>query len=94
MAIVNAKCTECGANITVDSKEKAVTCSECKVPILTKEAIKLYKKSLPPSEAKKKFLHFLKWAGLTFLFILKCIGYLIYVFTFMWLFFDIVDRKK
>ena len=42
MAFIAAKCTQCGANITVDDTKEAGICSRCGTAFITEKAISLY----------------------------------------------------
>ena len=95
---VNAKCTNCGENILIDDNKEANICPNCNNAFITEKAIKLY--NAESEEAKEKEIcktkrrHVLKSLGMALWFIIKSIGYLIYVVCCLWLFFDIVDGIK
>lgn len=42
MALIAAKCTQCGANITIDDAKEAGICSHCGTAFITEKAISLY----------------------------------------------------
>ena len=42
MAIIPAKCTQCGANIEVDDTHEASICKFCGTPFITQKAITNY----------------------------------------------------
>lgn len=42
MSIVSAKCTCCGAEITVDDSKEALICEKCNSPFIVEKAIELY----------------------------------------------------
>lgn len=42
MPLVPAKCTQCGANLTVDTSQEAAVCSYCNTPFITEKAITYY----------------------------------------------------
>ena len=95
MALVNAKCTNCGEEILIDDIKDAHVCSKCNNAFVTEKAITLYNKDNDKNnERAVKTRHIFKSLGLALLMVLKCIGYLIYVISLMWLFFDIVDDFK
>ena len=39
MALVPAKCTQCGANIEIDNTHEAGVCKYCGTPFITEKAI-------------------------------------------------------
>ena len=107
MAQEQAKCTNCGELLLIDSEKDAFICPKCNNPFVTEKAIALFNgQQIEPSEndtksndnqsatKPKKKRHILKSLGAGLLMTVKCIGYLIYVVTLMWLFFDIVDDIK
>ena len=95
MALVNAKCTHCGENIFIEDNIDAGICPHCNSAYATDNAITLYQQNETtlnePNGRKKR--HIWKSLGLGLLCALECFGYLLYVITFMWLFFDIFDKK-
>ena len=84
------KCTVCGEVVTINDVNDANICPRCNSAFVTEKAIKLYEQTNPT----KKKRHILKSLGKGLLCALECVGYLLYVLTFMWIFFDIVDGKK
>ena len=94
MAQVNAKCTLCGSEVVIDSEKDAVICPVCQNPFVTEKAISLYNGEHTEEIKEKKKRHIWKSLGRACLCALECIGYLIYVLSFMWLFFDITDVLK
>ena len=42
MPLVPAKCTNCGANLTIDSTKDAAICEYCHTPFVTEKAINNY----------------------------------------------------
>ncbi len=42
MSLVPAKCTQCGANLDVDSSQEAAVCPHCDTPFITEKAINNY----------------------------------------------------
>lgn len=49
-----AKCTNCGAGIEVDEKQKATICSSCSKAIIVEEAIEEYEESLKTTKSMFK----------------------------------------
>ena len=94
MARVNAKCPYCNTVNLVEDVEEAEICTNCHKAFITEKAIKAYNGESTKTAKKKR--HIWKSLGFGLLMTVKCIAYLIYVFTMMWLFFDLVDdiRKK
>ena len=90
MAMVDGICTNCKSKINIDEEKDAGICPICNCAFVTDKAVALYKSN--GQEKKKR--HVLKSLGKGLLMTLECIGYLIYVITLMWLFFDIVDDVK
>ena len=108
MAQVEVICTNCNQIVCVDSEKEANVCPNCKEAFVTEKAMVLYNKNQNDSNSqraeeiktkkqrhkKESVIKALKMIGKTFLFILECIGYLLYVICFIWLFFDITDGIK
>ena len=96
MALVNAKCTNCGKEILIDENKDADICLHCNTAFVTEKAIKLFNaESEKEKQARaKKRRHIFRSLGSALLLVLKCIGYLFYVLLCLWLFFDIVDDIK
>ena len=96
MAQVNAKCTNCNMEIVIDDQKDADICLHCGSAFVSEKAIKLYKAESEEQThiRARKRRHRWKSIGMALLCALECIGYLLYVIFFMWLFFDIVDNIK
>ena len=96
MAEVYAKCPNCDEIILIDDSQDAEICNKCNKPFVTEKAIKSYNESINGSDAQPspKKRHVWRSLGRGLLLAVKCIGYLIYVLTLMWLFFDILDDIK
>ena len=96
MSQVNAICTNCNSEILIEEKNDAEICPNCGSAFVCEKAIKLYNKQSKQEKQihSNKIKHFFKWFALGFLFTLKCIVYLLFVLSCVWLFFDIVDKKK
>ena len=78
MAKVNAKCTNCGEIILIESKKDANICPHCNSAFITEKAIKLYKKMPVEGEkASAKVKRFFKMFGSALLLIIQCIWCLI-----------------
>ena len=95
MAKVNAKCTNCGEIIVIESKNDANVCPRCNCAFVTEKAIKLYKKS--PIEGEKssaKVKRFFKMLGSALLLILQCIWHLICSILFIDFILDITNKNK
>ena len=95
MAKVNAKCTNCGEVICIESKSDASICPHCNSAFVTEKAIKLYKKS--PVEGEKtsaKIKRFFKMFGSALLLILQCIWYLICSILLVDFILDVTKKKK
>ena len=96
MAQVNAKCTNCGENIIIDDNKEAIICPNCKEAFITEKAIKLLNENTNKDKqvlaVKKR--HIWKSLGKGLLMVLECIGYLFLCLSFIWLFFDVFDKKK
>ncbi len=95
MAIINAKCPNCGEFIDIDAKREANICSKCGEPFVTQRALTIsekVEKANSLSAVKKR--HVWKSLGKGLLMTLECIGYLFYVLFFVWLFVDITDNLK
>lgn len=96
MALVDAKCTNCGEKLLINDTEDAEICPHCNHAFVTEKAIQLYNtNSVQKNQtAKVKKRHVLKSLGKGLLMVLECVGYLIYVVCLLWLFFDITDDLK
>ena len=97
MAQVNAKCTNCNQEILIDDQKDADICPYCNTAFVSEKAIKLYNYDPEGRVRSKKRRHIFKSFLMGFWMAIKCIFYLVYVFMFLWLFFDIVDgitKKK
>ena len=95
MPNANAKCPNCGGIVLIDSKKEANICPDCGDAFVTEKAITLYNKNYNSvGESKPKKRHVWKSLGRGLLMTLECLGYLLYVITFMWLIFDIADDLK
>ena len=95
MAQVNAKCPYCGETVLIEDSKEASVCPNCKDAFITEKAITVYNNSQNQAEiTTKKRRNVLKSLGKGLLMVLECIGYLLYVITFMWLFFDITNDIK
>ena len=95
MAKVNAKCTNCGEIVFIESKNDANICPHCNVAFVTEKAIKLYKKA--PIEGEKtsaKVKRFFKMFGSALLLILQCIWYLICSILLVDFLVDITSNKN
>ena len=95
MELKKGKCPLCGEEISVDYIKDADICPKCNSAYVTQKAIDLYsgagqKKFI----AKKRTVSFFKMAGSICLLLLKCIGYLIYCLSLVWLFVDLTDNFK
>ena len=99
MAKEYGKCPNCGEIILIADDNEADICSRCQKAFITEKAIKLYNekndnKSAKPTAKKGNFWKSF-WYGV--LITLKCIGYLIYVLSMIWLimgFFDGFKKSK
>jgi hypothetical protein len=90
MANVTVKCPECKCKVDVDDENRANICPICEKPFVTEDAVALYNGKKIKNDVKPKnnvFLSILNglWFGI------KCIGYLIYVITLLWLVLDLFD---
>lgn len=95
MALVNAKCTNCNMELLIDDEKDADICPNCNTAFVAEKAIKLYNSNGPKEDVSaRKRRHRWRSLGRGLLLALECIGYLIYVVCFLWLFFDIVDGVK
>ena len=95
MAKVNAKCTNCGEIVFIESKNDANICPYCNAAFVTEKAIKLYKKS--PIEGEKtsaKVKRFFKMFGSALLLILQCIWCLICSILLVDFLVDITSNKN
>ena len=95
MAKVNAKCTNCGEVILIESKNDAHVCPHCNCAFVTEKAIKLYKKS--PIEGEKtsaKVMRVLRMFGSALLLILQCIWYLICSILLVDFILDLTKKDK
>lgn len=95
MAIVDAKCTNCGKTISVDNKQDADLCPHCGHAFVTKKAIKLYRITPIEGENKSaKVKRFFKMLGSALLLILECIWTLICTLLFVDFISDITKGSK
>ena len=95
MAKVNAKCTNCGEIVYIDSKIDANICPHCNSAFVTEKAIKLYKKSpIDGEKTSAKVKRFFKMYGSALLLILKSIGVLICTILLVDFILDLTSGKK
>ena len=95
MAKVNAKCTNCGEIILIESKKDANVCPHCNSAFITEKAIKLYKKMPVEGEkASAKVKRFFKMFGSALLLILQCIWHLICSILLVDFLLDITSNKN
>lgn len=89
--IEKVKCPNCQEEIFIDLSKEANYCEKCKEAFITKKALKVADNKGNKTIKKRNVF---KTIGSVLLLVLQCIGYLIYVISLMWLFFDIVDKRK
>lgn len=96
MAQVNAKCTNCNAEIIIDNEKDADICPNCNTAFVSEKAIRLYNSQRNEKDELKsiKRRHMWKSLGKGLLMVLECIGYLFYCLFFVWLFVDITNDLK
>lgn len=106
MAKIEVICTNCNKIVCVDNEKEANVCPNCGEAFVTEKALTLYNlqcaENLENSRheqnlkkqrhRKESVIKALKMIGKTFLFVLECIGYLLYVVCFIWLFVDLTDK--
>lgn len=108
MAKIEVVCTNCNKTVSVNNEKEANVCPNCGEAFVTEKALTLYNlqraDNLENSQheqnlkkqrhRKESIIKALKMIGKTFLFVLECIGYLLYVICFIWLFVDLTDGIK
>ena len=96
MALVNAKCTNCGEQILVDNVKDADVCPNCNTAFVSEKAIALYSQDTETNELTRKKKRRSVWKSFLSGVVLavKCFFYLIYVVCLLWLFFDVLDDIK
>ena len=108
MDLINAICPNCKSEVGANLDKEANVCPNCGEAFVTEKALTLYNlqraDNLENSQheqnlkkqrhRKESIIKALKMIGKTFLFVLECIGYLLYVICFIWLFVDLTDGIK
>ena len=89
MANITVKCPECKCKVDVDDVNRANICPICEKPFVTADAVALYNGNAINNVKPKRGFWKSFFSGCYIA--LKCVGYLIYVITLLWLVFDLVD---
>ena len=96
MKKANAKGNNPGEKLLTTENKEFNTCPHCSSEFASEQALAIDKDDLQKVKEARAIERKLFWKGfgVGLLTVLKCIGYLIYVLTFMWLIFDIVEGLK